>query len=408
MVTLRGISLIALAAAIFVLAGVSRVGWLLLFDAALWGAIVVSAALPWLVTGKLYIGRRVLGWEPREGVPGPMEGDAIELETEVRNTGWLPCVFSVVRHNLEGLAEVESHPRLFIAWLGRGGQVATVSRLRSRRRGLHRLPPATVEAEMPFGLFRRRKRVSAPLEVLVYPRVYQVTGFSLAGSADEAESRAVKVRVGEQVTGSRAYIQGDPVQHIHWRNTARLFQLQTREFESSPGQSLAIVFSTRQSSGAAGEDVEHAIRLAASIGSHVCSALSGVRLVAGGVNQEFASSVELLKALALLEPSGAGLADLLPLASPTTDLLAIVSEADDQGVDALIEKASQYRRPVAFLLRGFGGQSSDAGQLERLRRAGIRAVECWPGQVPNALACLANSSEELLLSGPDRHANLHR
>ncbi len=322
MVTLRGISLIALAAAIFVLAGVSRVGWLLLFDAALWGAIVVSAALPWLVTGKLYIGRRVLGWEPREGVPGPMEGDAIELETEVRNTGWLPCVFSVVRHNLEGLAEVESHPRLFIAWLGRGGQVATVSRLRSRRRGLHRLPPATVEAEMPFGLFRRRKRVSAPLEVLVYPRVYQVTGFSLAGSADEAESRAVKVRVGEQVTGSRAYIQGDPVQHIHWRNTARLFQLQTREVGAS--QSLAIVFSTRQSSGAAGEDVEHAIRLAASIGSHVCSALSGVRLVAGGVNQEFASSVELLKALALLEPSGAGLADLLPLASgaQTADIMA--------------------------------------------------------------------------------------
>lgn len=405
MVTLKGISLIALAAAIFVLAGLSRLGWLLLFDAVLWGTIILSAALPWLTTGKLQVSRRVLGWEPHEGVPGPMEGDAVELESVVTNAGWLPCVFGLVRHNLEGLAEVESHPRLFIAWLGRGGQVATVSRVRFQRRGLHRLPPATVQAEMPFGLFCRRKRISAPLELLVYPRVYPMAGFSLAGSAGEADSAAVKVRVGEQVTGSRAYIHGDPVQHIHWRNTARSFQLQTREFESFPGRAVAIVFSTRQSSG---EEVEHAIRLAASAGSHLCSAMSAVRLVAGSVNQEFVTPAELLKSLALLGPTGAGLPDLLAAVPPATDLLAIVSEADEQGVDAIIEKAGEHGRPAVVLLRGFVGQAGEAGQLERLRRAGIRAVECWPGQVPAALARLADSSEEQLHSGPSRHANLHR
>ena len=44
-ITTRGIGLLVAAVLLFILGGYTRVGWLFMFDAVLWGAIVVSAIL---------------------------------------------------------------------------------------------------------------------------------------------------------------------------------------------------------------------------------------------------------------------------------------------------------------------------------------------------------------------------
>ena len=46
MITPRGTALVVVAIALFVLAGATGVGWLLLFDAVLWGILVLSAVMP--------------------------------------------------------------------------------------------------------------------------------------------------------------------------------------------------------------------------------------------------------------------------------------------------------------------------------------------------------------------------
>ena len=53
MIRSRGIGLLLVAIIVFVLSGVTRVGWLLLFDAVLWGTLVLSAVMPWLATGSV-------------------------------------------------------------------------------------------------------------------------------------------------------------------------------------------------------------------------------------------------------------------------------------------------------------------------------------------------------------------
>ena len=55
----RGIGLIIVAVMLFALAGFTRVGWLLLFDAVLWGIVIISMILPWLAIGNIGIHRKI-------------------------------------------------------------------------------------------------------------------------------------------------------------------------------------------------------------------------------------------------------------------------------------------------------------------------------------------------------------
>ena len=77
---------------VLVLAGSTRVGWLLLFDAVLWGALAISAVMPWLAGGKLDVRRRVVGWDGDDDAPGPTEGRPVEFEVTLHNRGMLPCM----------------------------------------------------------------------------------------------------------------------------------------------------------------------------------------------------------------------------------------------------------------------------------------------------------------------------
>ena len=70
MIRPRGIGLVAVAVLIFLLGGFTGVGWLLVFDAMLWGTIVVSAVIPWLAVGRLDVRRpQALQYQSNQRVP---------------------------------------------------------------------------------------------------------------------------------------------------------------------------------------------------------------------------------------------------------------------------------------------------------------------------------------------------
>ena len=174
MITSRGIGLVFVAVLIFVLAGVTRVGWLLLFDAVLWGTIVVSAVMPWLASGKLQLRRRTVGWDGKDGDPGPTEGSTVKFEAAIRNIGWLPAIFVTVDYNCEGQPIDPDKELLFIAWLGRRRTISSTARVSYDRRGRYRLPPSKTWTTVPFGLFRRSRRLGEPTELIVLPRVFPI------------------------------------------------------------------------------------------------------------------------------------------------------------------------------------------------------------------------------------------
>ena len=164
MIRPRGVALVLVAFLVLVLAGSTRVGWLLLFDAVLWGALAISAVMPWLAGGKLDVRRRVVGWDGDEDAPGPTEGRPVEFEVTLHNRGMLPCMLLSVDLGCGGETVEPGKGRLLLAWLGRGHTARAVTRVVYDRRGMHELRPVKTETTLSYGLFRRTRRIVEEME----------------------------------------------------------------------------------------------------------------------------------------------------------------------------------------------------------------------------------------------------
>ena len=406
MVTLRGVGVIITAILILVLAGFTRIGWLLLFDAVLWGVIVVSAAMPWIAVGDLRIRRRISRWHGAEDYPGPMVGDPIEIDIALQNRGFLPCMFVSIGYNYDGQGIESAKKQLFIAWLGRRRDQNATTQATFTKRGLYRLPPLNVETQVPFGLFRRRKRVDDPMEVVVLPRVHRLAGLDLASSSGMFDRATSRSRVGDQITGSRNYVSGDPWHHIHWRNTARTTLPQVKEFEQSPDSALVVAFNIHE--GVQGDEsaLEHAVEIAASAGDHVCRSGGVVCIVANGIRQETSSRHVMLRSLALLSgEKGGRRLSLEEQAPPYTAVLVVIEESDVDGLRDAARLSAANREVTAIVLRGFDGSSEPVNAKGLLSNAGARVIECWPGDVEGAIAELGGGAA--LETSPNAAAGYH-
>ena len=383
MIRPRGIGLVIVAVVIFLLGGFTGVGWLLVFDAMLWGTIVVSAVIPWLAVGRLDMRRRVVLRAEQD--LGPTAGEDVEIEVLVRNRGLLPAAFVTVLYNLAGSpAEAVKH-RLFVAWHARRATVRAKASVRYERRGIQELPAPKVETGLPFGLFGRVRRAGEPMRILVLPQVHPIDRLDFLGGASGAHLREGPARVGEQVAGSRDYRTGDPWQHIHWRNTARSVDPQVKEFERAPQVSLTVAFEI----GREGEALEHAVQIAASAGDSVCRNGGFVRLVSGSVDITTDSRRELLETLAVVAPTPVPRWRLGAAGEPLADgLLAIVMDDDDTGVGAITRATGRGVSVAAVVMVGFDGAGRGAA-TQTLRGAGAGVVECLPDGITSTLNALA-------------------
>lgn len=383
MIRPRGIGLVIVAVVIFLLGGFTGVGWLLVFDAMLWGTIVVSAAVPWLAVGRLDVRRRVVLRAEQD--LGPTADEDVEIEVRVQNRGLLPAAFVTVLYNLGGPpAEAVKH-RLFVAWHARRATLTAKASAKYERRGIQELPAPKVETGLPFGLFRRSRRTGEPMRILVLPKVHPVDSLDFLGGASGAHLREGSARVGEQVAGSRDYRTGDPWQHIHWRNTARSVDPQVKEFERAPQVSLTVAFEM----GREGEALEHAVQIAASAGDSVCRNGGFVRVISASVDVTTDSRRELLETLALVESTAVPLWRLAAAGEPLADgLLAIVMDDDDMGVEAITRAAGRGVNVTAVVMVGFDGAGRGAA-TQTLRRAGAGVVECPPDGITSTLDALA-------------------
>lgn len=385
----RGIGLIIVAVMLFALAGFTRVGWLLLFDAVLWGTIIVSAVMPWLTIGNVSIRRRITGWQGKGLYDSPMAGDECDLEIHMENNALLPAVFVGAEYNFRKLGVESQKQRLFLAWLGRKGSYTTTTHCSFTHRGLYKLTDLKLETSAPFGMFRRRKSVSNPTEILVLPKVHPVAGLELLDNSGATSSYTMRARVGELITGSRNYVSGDPWHHVHWKNSARTGQPQVKEFEKTPDSAITIGLDVRPISQTSEDALEHAISLAASVGDYVCRSGGIVRLVAGGINMETTDANGLLRNLATMRPGDNWtLPSMMALAPPFSAVLMIIDEHDGAGIREAIRLSDAQRTVSAVVLTGFGEYEDSSNAVAGLAKAGVRVVECRPGEATQALTAL--------------------
>lgn len=115
-------------------------------------------------------------------------------------------------------------------------------------RGIIPLPRFTVESRFPFGLFRAWAPIQFNQSQLVYPSPSSHTHLPInkAGFFDGKK----QVDIGtEDFKGLRTYIEGDALQHIHWKSFARHQTLQTKEFSSAASEELWLDYDDTTVSG---------------------------------------------------------------------------------------------------------------------------------------------------------------
>jgi len=108
---------------------------------------------------------------------------------------------------------------------------------RFNKRGLIPLPRFTIESRFPFGLFRTWAFVEFDQTQLVYPKPSSHTILPVKNTGLSEGKKQLDLGM-DDFKGLRSYTEGDPLQHIHWKNFARHHTLQTKEFSSSTSNDL--------------------------------------------------------------------------------------------------------------------------------------------------------------------------
>ncbi len=366
----------------------------------------VSYALGWYAMRGLVFSRELpeCGWAGEEG----------ELVYVARNSTSVPRFFLSINESLPSWIEpIDAEPPLFNV-AGRAGPdengvTRVIHRVQFRKRGAHMLGEFEVVAIDPLGVFAFTGRVSCAGEIIVYPQPEPLNSFTLSG-ADRygwQEFTAAALR-GASVDpdGVREYAPGDPLRHIHWRQTARTGRLAVIEFEEPQTVNLVIVLDLEQGTDI-GEGVEttleKGVSLAASLAQQAIQAGASVRLVAPGdaaVGESGAASfgaagvsnrgqehlLSVLDALARAEARSAepisrlvneAVGNLLP----GTTLAIITAHADPALADAIVRYTSAQTRvgviyvdPAAFSRKGARSSPEGANRFF----AEILAVHAHP------------------------------
>ena len=169
-------------------------------------------------------------------------GESVRVRVTVRNQSHLTIPWVLLEDCLpaEALSSsperlVARGPRLSLVRLRPGAEETFDYEVECCARGYYPIGPVLAETGDLFGLHRRFRVVGEPGFVLVPPRVVPLEGYDLASPRPMGEIRLVH-RLFEDPTrtsGIRDYQNGDPLNRIHWRATARLGRLQSRTYEPS-------------------------------------------------------------------------------------------------------------------------------------------------------------------------------
>lgn len=188
--------------------------------------LLISGGMAWLALRNVKIRRTARSLRSQVGL-------VFEERFEIQNIGRWPRIWIEVR-DLSPLPGARgSHILTMIG--GREGR-SYLARTRLQTRGVFPLGPTALVSGDLFGLFPVRKEFSNQDALLVYPPMFDIFSFpNPPGLLPGGESlRRRTPQITSNAAGVRDYVQGDPLNRIHWASTARRDRLIVKEFELDP------------------------------------------------------------------------------------------------------------------------------------------------------------------------------
>ncbi len=324
---------------------------------------------------------------------GPREDETIEVRLKVTNRGRLTrYLIKVVEES--PFAEPERQHRAFLLTSLKPKSTVVFSYTATcYYRGYYAASRATLQSSGLLGLMTRRRVFPLPLKLTVYPTYYQMEGLPVTEAALTDWGHAARSRSAAEFYGSREHRLGEPLKHIHWRNTARLGRFMLKEFEQASKGSVAVIFPTRLDFGTGRETtLEYSIRIAASLAKLAEDSGRNIDIIAGKNQLRNASWQEAMDYLARLQVDGkAGLSELTAVAQPGQVVVVVAPAMEMELVPTLSQLSEQVPRTVVVLLEGFAPDEIPGGFLSGLNRVNFEIIRCSRGNLATTIERLGNS-----------------
>lgn len=328
--------------------------------------LLVLLALPFLV------GRTAVAVSLELEPDRVQAGESVAAGVLVRNraggrmlptTLEVPVGGSVHRYGIATLAAGEAHEETFT--------------IRTERRGVISVGPASTRRGDPIGIFSRDQVWTAAREVLVRPRMLPLESLGsgllrdLEGVSTDAVSQSDLA-----FHALREYVPGDDLRHIHWRSSAKVMaasgenSLLVRQYVDTRRSHATVVVDDRPDAWADPDDFETAMSVAASIVVRAILDEFDVSFVCGEVAS---SGVGGHRALDAVCRAGTGALGLVAAARRATDVAPDAS---------LVFVVSGGRTPFSEILRSTAAFPPEVRRLAVLLEPGAASRVTETGGLP--------------------------
>lgn len=237
------------------------------------GMLVSSAGLALLSLNAVQCDWSVVNPRGSQGQNGPVVEFAFSNSGSLNKTGILIEFRLRARRGGEVLLR-----RALVEALPSGMAIETTIPIPNLPRGRYELLEVRLIGSDVLGLFRRQKRVAsrgeAPLpELICGPALltlnpngafFQPASGQLAGRIEARD----RIGQGEELRGTRPYVPGDDLRHVHWKSTARTGQFVVKETHQASRNWPVVIWdgAAHTEWGVEGETTtEWGLRLAASL-----------------------------------------------------------------------------------------------------------------------------------------------
>lgn len=203
------------------------------------------------------------------------EDDFLEVETTIKNDGFLPIFNFVVEDNLTCTVGAYKSKQILSEYMAAKSVLKLKYTCFCPRRGKYRLGPFVVYFFDPFNLFFLKRTHYIYSELYVYPRTFRIHRFPnlTKGALPWFGIETTRVSGDEdEFFGTREYKGGDPIKRIHWLSTARKNKLIVKEYQRQSFYRATILFNLEKDKdvGEGKEKVgEYMIKIAASTAKYL-------------------------------------------------------------------------------------------------------------------------------------------
>lgn len=239
-----------------------------------------------------------------------------------------------------------------------------------KRRGRYPTEIPQIASGFPFGIWHGRRPINVQTELLVWPRMADLTSVPPVRGSSAAVAGTASRHIGQEgdMSGVRPFRPGDWLRHVHWAQTAKHDRLMVRERQATGRRSVELVIDLDKESHPNPVEIdslEDVIRVGASIARQFHAHHTNVSVRSDGqtiiVSPGPAGLNRLLDSLALWTPGGTGSVSAIASRAPGATPTAVRGRVFEPQTDSHAHAMPWARKPKLVIrskaLSGVGQQA---------------------------------------------------